>query len=126
MVKYSSECGLISLIFSEDVSDPEETLTKAEEEKKKMATTPQQKKPIAKPAVVTKPIVKDADKPRNNERKEGSDQAKPAVRFRNDRAGGGSNRDQGQNRGQPRQGQGGPRRPPQNIQSIKCLYSKLT
>lgn len=99
-------------------------MTKAEEEKKKLATT-QLKKPVTKPAVVIKPVAKDTDKPHNKERKDGNDQAKPAVRFRNDRVGGGGNRDRDQghqNRGQPRQG--GPRRPPQNTQSNKEIYIK--
>jgi len=66
--------------FIEDVSDPEETLTKAEEEKKKAAAVPHKK--ISKPLVSAKTLVtKDVAKP-VVEKKDGADQPqRQTVRF---------------------------------------------
>lgn len=113
--------------LDEDVSDPEEALIKAEEEKKKAAAIPQQKKvqpKIAKPPVVPVKEVP-AKKHPENERKDDStgDPHTKSVKFNNrtDRIGTG-NREAGRDQGTENKGGGPrpprqpPRRPPFNAQ----------
>nr|CAD2134819.1 unnamed protein product [Meloidogyne enterolobii] len=78
--------------LDEDVSDPEETLTKAEEEKKKAAAVPHKK--ISKPLVSAKTLVaKDVAKP-VVEKKDGADQPqRQTVRFVPGERGGANNRE---------------------------------